>query len=474
MPRPGVTTTVVDDVAAIGPAILTGTAFMVGPTERGPAAVPTRVTSWRQFKERFGGTTVNDMYKSAFAFFNEGGLYLYVVRAVGAGAVAATASQAGWAKFDANGPGIWANGWKVNIDPVNGSNPVRFVVSVLDAANVVKEVSAPLLGADVAAYTGTYVRASSLGTTYLAENAATAVLTLATGAAGAAPIDAEVLATLNTINLSYGPGQVLIPGSRVAVQWAGLADHCRVYSRNGIIDLSDTAVQATLKSDVQTLAAASTGANRVLALGTPINYPGDTPGVVWEVPYSGVQAGIIGRVDGLGDPSLVAAGSDGNSRLALSYKRDFTDVEREDANYSGVSLAKMVQGELRTYGYRVASGQTDANWVFFQEGRVVNAVTHECNGALEEFVFKTIDGRGKLFARVNAALVGICQRYWQSNALYGDTANDAFRVDTSFPGINTPATVALGEIHAQVRLRASRVAEWVVLDIVKVPLERQV
>ena len=117
----------------------------------------------------------------------------------------------------------------------------------------------------------------------------------------------------------------------------------------------------------------------------------------------------------------------------------------------------MVQGELRTYGYRVASGMADANWVFFQEARVVNAVNHECNAALEDYVFKTIDGRGKLFARVNAALVGICQRYWAANALYGDTANDAFRVDTSFPGINTPQTVALG---ASTRRSASRPPAW--------------
>ena len=167
---------------------------------------------------------------------------------------------------------------------MNGSNPVRFIVRVLDAANVLKEVSAPLLGADVAAYSGAYVQSSSLGTTYLAENAATATLTLATGAAGAAPTDAERLAALNTISLSYGPGQVLLPGSRVPAQWVGLANHCRDYSRNGLVDLTDTGVAATLKADAQTLAAASSGANRVLPLGTPVNYPADTPGVVWEIP----------------------------------------------------------------------------------------------------------------------------------------------------------------------------------------------
>jgi hypothetical protein len=105
---------------------------------------------------------------------------------------------------------------------------------------------------------------------------------------------------------------------------------------------------------------------------------------------------------------------------------------------------------------------------------VVNAVAHECDSVMEEFVLQTIDGRGKIFIRVAVALTGICQRYWQANALFGETAEEAFRVDTSYPGVNTIATAAAGEIHATVRLKTSRVAEWIALDIVKVPPTRQV
>jgi hypothetical protein len=475
VPRPGVTVNVVDDVAPSGAAINTGTGFVVGVTEKGPGGVPTLVTSFRAYKDRFGSLAGGqDMYKAAYTFFNEGGLYLYVVRAVGTGAVAANATQAGWVRFDARGPGTWGNNLSVEIDPQTGTNPVTFIVTVKESG-VIREVSSPMVGADVASWAGSsLVAATSLGTTYLADTAATATLTLAAGANGAAPTDAEITAALDTIGYAYGPGQVAIPGSRDPEQHAALAAHCEANHRVGLVDLPDTNDSNAQMVTIATLAAAGKGARQLLALGDVINYPGETLGVVWEVPYSGVQMGLVARADAGGDPSAVAAGANGASRLALGTKRAWTDAQRQDMNYAGITLGKMVNGQLRTYGYRVASGLSESNWVFWQESRVVMGVAHECGAAMEEFVFQTIDGRGKIFVRVAAALIGICQRYWQANALFGETAGEAFSVDTSYPGVNTVQTAAAGEIHATVRLKTSRVAEWVTLDIVKVPPTRVV
>jgi hypothetical protein len=203
-------------------------------------------------------------------------------------------------------------------------------------------------------------------------------------------------------------------------------------------------------------------------------YPAEVAPAVWDIPYSGMQMGIIARVDALNDPSQVAAGTMGVSRLALGPKRDFTDDEREDLNYAGVTLGKVINGQFRTYGYRTSAGLAETNWVFFQESRVVMAIAHECDEIMEQFTFKTIDGRGKIFGRVNVALTGVCQRYWSADALFGETPAEGFRVDTTYPGINTIETVGRGEIHAQVLVRTSRIAEWIALDIVKVPLERAV
>src|SRR5262245_16445147 len=186
------------------------------------------------------------MYKAAYTFFNEGGLFLYVTRATGTGAVVATASQANWVRFDATGPGTWGNNLSVEIDPQNGTNPVKYVLTVKESG-VIKEMSSAMVGADVAAYRGAYVTASALGTTYLADTAATAVLTLATGANGAVPTDAEISAALDTIGYAMGPGQVAIPGSRDPEQHVALAAHCEANHRVGLVDLPDTADSNLLK-----------------------------------------------------------------------------------------------------------------------------------------------------------------------------------------------------------------------------------
>jgi hypothetical protein len=476
VPRPGVDVIVGEDFAPGGPALNTGAGFIVGPTEKGPAAVPTQVMSFRSYKETFGSLSGgSDMYKAAYAFFNEGGLYLTVVRAVGSGATAASGTATGWLDVDATSPGSWGDDLDVAIDPQAASNPVTYVVTVTEDG-VVKEQSLPLEGPEVAAFKSKLVTFTELATpTYPPESATTVTVSLSGGANGSAPGDTELTAALNTITYAYGPGQVAFPGETDSALHAALGEHCVTNDRVGLVDLIDTPDPAQLKSAVAAIQSGSPeGAKRLLPLGSLIEYPGETPPVVWDTPYSGVQMGEIARVDGLNDPSLLAAGSNGISRLATGYKRDFTDDEREDLNYAGVALPKVVNGRVRTYGYRTAAGLSETNWVFFQEARVVMGVAHEADAVLEEFVLKTIDGRGKIFTRVNVALTGVCQRYWRADALFGETPAEAFAVDTSYPGINTVDTVAAGEIHAQIRLRTSRIGEWVVLNIIKVPLQRPV
>jgi hypothetical protein len=468
MPRPGVTVIITDEAAPSGPALSTGAAFMVGATESGPAGVPTLVTSFKQYKAKFGSMAGGaDMYKAAYAFFQEGGLYLWVVRGVGTGATAASATITGWLDLDATSPGTWGNDVDVNIDYATGTYTVKVTVD-----GTLMEQSVPLAAADVPNYQSQYVTMALVASPTPPTTNSTA--SLSGGSDGSAMTPAQFVAQLDTIGYAYGPGQVAIPGVTDPAIYPGLCAHCITNQRPALVDLPDTTDKAALEAAVQDLAGEE-GGKWVLGLGQVVLYPGETAPAVWEVPYTGVQMGIVGRVDGLNDPSQVAAGSLGYSRLAISPKRDFSDDDRQDLNAQGVTLAKMVNGQFRTYGYRtVANAVGEDNWVFWQEARVVGAIAHECNVALEEYVLKTIDGRGKIFVRVNVALTGVCQRYFIADALYGETPGEAFSVNTSYPGVNTIETAAAGEIHAEIKLKTSRIGEWVTLNIVKVPLQRPI
>ena len=91
-----------------------------------------------------------------------------------------------------------------------------------------------------------------------------------------------------------------------------------------------------------------------------------------------------------------------------------------------------------------------------------NVMTNIANG----FVFGEIDGKGQLFAQLNGALAGKCQQYWINNSLYGLNPQDSYAVNTG-PQVNTPASIAAGQINAQVLVRLSPTAEVVQINVVK-------
>lgn len=481
MPRPGVTTQVLDDFVPAGPALNTGTGMIVGETERGPVNTPTKCLSFRQYKDTFGGLAGGpDMYKAAYTFFNEGGLYLWVVRASNSTNYA-TAEVSNWMDLTAKGPGAWANsdvsdpnvGLVANLTPTAAGGEEDTYTWTINLNGDPVEISTPLVGTEVHTYESAYFAIEVHDEPQYAVAVVDAYFT-----GGEDPTEApttDVLgAALDTLRYDLGPAQVALPGDTRPDAHALLDEHCAKYHRVSCADLPDSAEPAALAGAVHAISQLPGKGRQILSLGTRVDYPGEVAPSVWDVPYSGIQMGIIARVDGLNDPSQVAAGSLGYSRLAIGPKRDFTDDEREQLNYVGVTLGKVINGQFRTYGYRTSAGLRESNWVFFQESRVVMSVAHECDAVMEEFTFKTIDGRGKIFGRVEVALTGVCQRYWAADALFGEVPAEGFRVDSSYPGLNTVETIAKGEIHAQVLLRTSRVAEWVALDIVKVPLERAI
>jgi hypothetical protein len=63
--------------------------------------------------------------------------------------------------------------------------------------------------------------------------------------------------------------------------------------------------------------------------------------------------------DVLGNPNQPAAGINGVSRLALGLSQTYTDDVRETLNEAGVTLAKVIYGDVRTYGGRTVAGPDD-------------------------------------------------------------------------------------------------------------------
>lgn len=475
MPRPGVDVEVVDDIELGGPILDTGQLFVVGKTERGPLVG--RASSMEEYRTKWGNRTGGSkMYDGVWPFYQEGGANVVVARQIAADAAPATIDWATAFTVDAASGGDWGNGIVVDaVTPAGGAStpgsPIQIKVSDPDGEQV--ELS-PVFSNKDAAITwsqgSNWIRLTSGVDPDLPDPASTA--TLAGGDDGADPGD-DVSDALDMFPYEFGPGQVYAPGMTGQATYEGIGLHCHDNDRCGLIDLPNDDDPAVLKAAREGMNGRD-GARQLLALGSWVSYPTDTPPASVIVPFGGVQAGIIARVDKAGDVAAVAAGADGISRRALGLAQLFTNAQRTDMNKDGVNLAREMYGLVRAYGYRTAAGpDLNSNWTFFQESRVVMNMAHEANAAVEEYVFNTIDGLGHIFVRVKNMCTAICQKYWQAGALYGATPELSFRVITD-SRVNTVDTIKNGEVHAAIYVKTSKVAEWVAIKIMKVPTEREV
>ena len=294
------------------------------------------------------------------------------------------------------------------------------------------------------------------------------VLYVASSATGDA---AGVGSALDLFPYELGPGQVCAPGITDPTVHAAVLAHIGATHRCALLDSAGGDKAALLAEITALQGAANPEWLRFAQLLAPtISYPQSATGTPVDVPYSGVQAGMIARSDVLGNPNQPAAGINGVSRLALGLSEDWSDDDREAINEAGLTLAKMVYGDVRTYGARTAAGDDDTNWLWFANSRVVMAVTHESDAIAQNYLFRQVDGRRQLFAAFETDLRAMLLRYFNIGALYGATPADAFHVDTGAQ-VNTDETIAAGEVHAVIYLKTSPTGEWVEIAITKVPIE---
>jgi hypothetical protein len=478
MPRPGTDILIVDGAPPGAAALDTGTAFMFGVAERGPIDRAVKVPSVDDYADTFGDRSGGSLlYDSVSAYFSEGGGSLYVARVANAGMASASGTLGTVLDVDASSPGVWGNDLVVSLAAPSALASLRAPraavpsVLVVELDGEVVERSSVVGTADEAvawAQRSEYVSLSVAAPGDLPPAGASATLT--GGADGTGAFD--VAAALALFEYGLGPGQVLGPGYTTTSIHESILAHCDATHRCAILDLPDSGDPTVLAASVSALYGLD-GVRFAAAFGPWAIYPAEVSPATVTIPYSGIEAGIISRVDRAGNPNAPAAGADGVSALAVGLSQTFSDAERQALNELGVDLAKEVYGDVRTYGYRTAAGPDEPNWLWYGNSRTLMALAYECDSVAESYVLRQIDGRGQIFSRLNKDLAAVCARYYDMNALYGETPADAYRVDTG-PGVNTDETIANGEIHAVAKVKPSPAGEWVSIRVVKVPVERPV
>ena len=288
---------------------------------------------------------------------------------------------------------------------------------------------------------------------------------------GATPLllDATIVAALDVLTKDLGPGQVFIADPVKAVDPANqsaLLAHAAATNRVALLSCADGAAAAITAAAT----ALNTDANaRYGALFAPSAIcPGVVAGTTRTIPYAAVEAGIIARNDASFSPNQASAGDLGQTVWTLDVDGHYTDLEYATLNDAGASMARLIYGGVRTYGYRtVVDKDASPAWLMFGWARLNMAITAEAEAIGEHYMFSQLDGKGHTLSEFGGELSAMLLGYYTDGALYGSTPQEAYDVNVG-SSVNTPETIANGELHAVISVRMSPAAEWVVIEIVKV------
>lgn len=479
----------------------TAAAFFVGIADwgnSGPTGVNVAVNSMTQAAAIIGGPTGSGvqaarsstnatLYDSLDAFFHEGGSTAYISRVLGAsGNASATIALAPTAAvtLTAQYPGFGGNGIFVTV--VN--NTTNAVITLTDSNGNVLATSpqCTTLAAIVtwAATTG-IVTATTSGSS-LPQSASSTQMS--GGSNGTTPTLTQWSTAINSFGSGLGPGQVLAPGQTNTVLsgiWSTLATHATNNNRIALCDETDGVSVATVATDIATAALPTALQSYTGIWAGNLLIPGlsaVSPSTARNIPPSPVIAALCARVDATGNPNLAAAGVN----FSLQYATQSATVvsgaggstyslsDLNTLNNSGVNSFQSRFGVFENYGFVSAELQTnDAIYWQLNHGRLRMALVQSAYVVAEPFVFSQIDGSGTDISQFNTAIQSMLQGYFQSGALYGVNATDAFSVNTG-PTVNTPTLLAAGQLTALVAVRMSPFAEFVQITLNAVPITQTV
>jgi hypothetical protein len=272
-----------------------------------------------------------------------------------------------------------------------------------------------------------------------------------------------------------GPGQVVIVGespSQAVTQ--AIVAHANAYNRIGLIDVGatdDAASEITAHgSTAQTL---TDSVENIGIFGSWLNVAGPagvTGSTGRSVPFSAVIAGLCSLVDQAGNPNRAAGGRDFPVLYGSGFVYDPNDADRAACFAAGVNMGKDVYGVLENYGF-VTPVVRDPATPFWQlncaRGRMWLKAQALAIG--ENYYMRSIDGEGKLAARLGADLAAVCKDLYDADGLYGATPDEAYNINVGVT-VNTEATVANATLKAVAQVKFSQYADAVQVDLVSVPV----
>jgi len=492
---PGV---VITTAVRTGPAVTllnqSSQAFFVGVADRGPTDRAVLVTSLEEFEGIFGDYISSALlHPTVEMFFEEGGTRCYIARVVGASATtgvlnlsdadAATTAGANSVAITltANGAGSWSTSVKaaVTTGTVAGTVSVQILkddVQVATTGNcttnaqIIGKINAHAVASKLV--TATAGVSSSIITTL----SATA---LSAGDSNAAGItDARLASAFDLFNDALGSGAVACPESSGQVVYSKMLTHANAYSRVALLHgLSDDTI-AEAKTFAQTIIANESNLEHGALYYPWVYAPSNVSGVNRLLPPDGYVAAKRSRnVNTIGTHSPFA-GATSTARFAVGVVTDIDRTNGDALDVECVNGIRIIQNSVRIYGARSLSQDT-TNFRYITSQDTVNSIVTEAYNAIEPLVFSAIDGRGGLYANIEARLISVLEGYRINGALFEAFDQNGQRVDYGYTvrcdaKLNPTASLADGKVKAKVGIRVSSIGDRIEVEIIKSALTASV
>jgi phage tail sheath protein FI len=176
-------------------------------------------------------------------------------------------------------------------------------------------------------------------------------------------------------------------------------------------------------------------------------------------PPSGHIAGIMARSDNQRGVHKAPANEPVRGAIDLAYP--LNNLEQDQLNTKNINALRAFPGQPPlVWGARTLTDGTP--WRYVNVRRLFSYVEDSVLAGLRWAVFEP--NTTGLWKGLERSITEFLTRVWQSGALFGRTAAEAFYVKID-EELNPPATRALGEVVVEIGMAPTRPAEYVVVRI---------
>jgi phage tail sheath protein FI len=417
------------------------------------------------------------LHPTVETFFEEGGTQCWISRVAGpsatTGFITLNDGSNDTVTFTANGPGAWSAGLAVTTIAGSIANSRTVTLSLSGATLFVAtdttasdQIVSKFASSAIASYYVTVTdEGGALVDIFAAQN-------LSAGDDDRSNVtSAHYVTGLTLFNDAYGVGAVTCPESEVQAVYAGLLAHANSHNRVAIIHTAAAQTAAQAETVGITIRGNESNTEHGALYWPWINVPTSLVGVTRVIPPDGYVAAARARAHNGKGSHQPGAGVISVSRWIVSLESEANSATGNALDHDNVNALRVIDGAIRVYGARSLSNDT-SNFRYITAQDTVNGVVYEANKTLEELVFSVIDGRGNIFAAVQARLIAILEPRRISGALYEAFDPVGKRIDMGYTvrcdkSLNPATQLADGLVKAKIGVRVSSVGDQINVDIVK-------